>query len=70
MHIIYLCLNQIRSGNKMIDEKLCLQIFVTFVVGVYVLNKMLWETYKTYEKQRTRDGLLELNWTFGLSSKK
>jgi hypothetical protein len=54
----------------MIDEKLCLQIFVTFVVGVYVLNKMLWETYKTYEKQRTRDGLLELNWTFGLSSKK
>jgi hypothetical protein len=53
----------------MIDEKLCLQLIITFIVGVHTLNKILWETYKTYVKQRTRNGLLKLNWTFTHNSK-
>jgi hypothetical protein len=52
----------------MIDEKLFLQVFVSIVVGGYTLNKIIWETYKTFVKQRTRKGLLKLNWTLRPSS--
>lgn len=47
----------------MFDGKFWLQIIVAHTVAGYTLNKMLWETYKTYTKQKARKGLLKLNWT-------
>jgi hypothetical protein len=47
----------------MIAAKLYLQIFVIIVVMIWMFNKSGKEIYKTFAIQRTRKGVLRLNWT-------
>jgi hypothetical protein len=45
-----------------IDDKLILQTSVTITVISFTMRKMLWETYMTHIKKKTRKGLLKLSW--------
>jgi hypothetical protein len=40
-----------------------LQLIVTFLVAGDITRKLSKDIYKTKQKQKTREGLLELNWT-------
>ncbi|OEU41003.1 hypothetical protein BGV40_17555 [Methanosarcina sp. Ant1] len=46
----------------LLDDKLILQTSVTITVISFTMRKMLWETYMTYIKKKTRKGLLKLSW--------
>jgi hypothetical protein len=46
-----------------------LQMLTSVLVGGTILNKFLWDVYKTFIKRRMRKGLLTLNWTFSPHSK-
>jgi hypothetical protein len=44
------------------EYQLILQILVAHILAIYTLNKILWETYKTHVKQKTRNNIIKLNW--------
>jgi len=54
-------LNQIKSG-KMLTMQYLQTITAIFIAGE-ITNRLLKDIYKTREKQKTREGLLNLNWT-------
>lgn len=61
MHTIFSSLDRIKSG-KMLSMQYLQTIVAIFVAGEITL-RLSKDIYKTREKQKTREGLIRLNWT-------
>ena len=61
MHTTSFSLNRIKSGKMLSTQYL--QMIVTILVAGEIIFRLSKDIYKTREKQRTREGLLKLNWT-------